>query len=165
MAKRITMLALNAILFSIIAGTYLHSFNKASPETFAIVAPIETFISSLSPISAVIFSSSLHILAAILSIKCFGRTIWGRTFVGGFVMHFFMETYGQVATLAGLSRYGICDGKCYDKVPFGSTVGMFLMRRLEEDGWGGKVTWISLGKAGMDWLFEDVKTATVFQWK
>ncbi len=79
------------------------------------------------------------------------------------MMHFSMQTYSQASKLAGLSRYGICEGSCWDQVPFGAMTGLILMRRLEEAGWGGKVTWSSLWKSGVDWLLEEVDTATVLQ--
>lgn len=77
------------------------------------------------------------------------------------MMHFFMDVYLNVATMAGLDRYGLCEEKCYDRVPFGSTVGMLLMNRLEED-WGGKVTWSSSWELARNWLLEEVDIATVF---
>jgi hypothetical protein len=71
-------------------------------------------------------------------------------------MHFSMEAYANIATLLSFSKYGICEGKCVDKVLWGASVGAIVMRRLEEKGWGGKVTWTSLWREGGEWLLEEV---------
>lgn len=145
--KRVTKITLNTLLICIITIRYLSAFNILSTPPFDTFggASLEAFLSKRTPIQSFILSVFLLALVAALSFKCFGRTALGRTFVGGVVMHFSMEAYANVATLPYFSKYGICEGKCVDKVLWGASVGAIVMGRLEEKGWGGKVTWRCCG--------------------